>query len=224
MPTPAVNSYVAIYGTALGTAEGFGWYSWGGSGDSGKTIDIDGDEAFVIRNFTYYGSQFGSVDVSALDTLHFDVYATANAPLTVVPINTAAAGGNQPEKGFQFNLVAGQWNSLSLPIDSITARGTDMKTLYQIKYVSTITNAAEPTANDGFSNGDGTLTFVVGNIYAFKNTGSSTALADVNASSVVTKVVYYNAAGMQASTPFNGFNIVVSTHADGTKTVAKVLN
>lgn len=91
-----------------------------------------------------------------------------------------------------------------------------------VEFGGTITNAAEPTANDGFSNGDGTLTFVVGNIYAFKNTGSSTALDNVNASSVVTKVVYYNAAGMQASTPFSGFNIVASTHADSSTTVAKV--
>lgn len=223
VPTPAATSYVAIYGSALGTAEGYGWYSWGGSDNSGKAIDINGDEAFVIRNFTYYGSQFGTVDVSTQDTLHFDVYATANARLTVVPINSAATGGNQPEKGFECNLVAGEWNNISLPIDSIIARGTDMKSLYQIKYVSTIAHVADADASDGFANGDGTLTFVVGNIYAFKKPGEPTAVADVNVSNAVTSVVYYNAAGQQASTPFHGFNIVVSSRADGTKTVSKTL-
>ena len=70
---------------------------------------------------------------------------------------------------------------------------------------------------------DGTLTFVVGNIYAFKKPGEPTAVADVNVSNAVTSVVYYNAAGQQASTPFHGFNIVVSSRADGTKTVSKTL-
>ncbi len=223
IPEPPTNmTFAGIYGSAIGNANGYGWYSWGGSSDSGTAIKVDGNDAFLIRNFTYYGSQFGAIDVSEYDTLHFDIYAASAAPLTVVPINTDTVnGGNQPEKGFQYALEAGKWNSINVPIADIIARGTTMKTLYQIKYVSTIANAAAETASDGFTNGDGTLALVVGNIYAFRS--AATAVDNVNAAKTVAGVTYYNVAGMQSATPFSGLNIVVSTYTDGTRSVRKIL-
>ena len=41
--------------------------------------------------------------------------------------------------------------------------------------------------------------------------------------SPVISTVYYNAAGMSSARPFNGFNIVVTTHADGSQRAKRVM-
>ncbi len=43
------------------------------------------------------------------------------------------------------------------------------------------------------------------------------------AESPVISTVYYNAAGMSSARPFNGFNIVVTTHADGSQRAKRVM-
>ncbi len=46
---------------------------------------------------------------------------------------------------------------------------------------------------------------------------------DLNAGKTVKGVTYYNVAGLQCSTPFEGVNIVVTNYTDGTKSVVKVI-
>lgn len=53
------------------------------------------------------------------------------------------------------------------------------------------------------------------------NSAIVTAIDDIDATSGVTSVKYYNIAGMESATPHSGMNIVVSTHADGSKTTTK---
>lgn len=50
-----------------------------------------------------------------------------------------------------------------------------------------------------------------------------TAVNDLNAGKTVSSVRYVNAAGIEATTPFEGVNIMVTTYSDGTKTAAKVI-
>lgn len=50
-----------------------------------------------------------------------------------------------------------------------------------------------------------------------------TAVDDVNAASGVASVKYYNLAGVESATPHDGVNIVVTTHADGSKTSTKTV-
>lgn len=50
-----------------------------------------------------------------------------------------------------------------------------------------------------------------------------TSVGQVAAVSGVTRVVYYNALGMSSTVPFEGINLVVTTHADGTRTVVKTV-
>ena len=58
--------------------------------------------------------------------------------------------------------------------------------------------------------------------YAF-SIPASTGVADNVAGKVVAGVKYYNVAGVEASEPFSGINVVVTNYTDGTKTVAKVV-
>ncbi len=58
--------------------------------------------------------------------------------------------------------------------------------------------------------------------YAF-TIPASTGVADNVAGKVVAGVKYYNVAGVEASEPFSGINVVVTNYTDGTKTMAKVV-
>ena len=48
-------------------------------------------------------------------------------------------------------------------------------------------------------------------------------MADNVAAKTVASVKYYNMAGVEASEPFAGVNVVVTTFTDGSKTVAKAV-
>ena len=51
----------------------------------------------------------------------------------------------------------------------------------------------------------------------------ATAVEDVAASKEVASVKYYNLAGVESETEFNGINVKVTTYADGTKKAIKVI-
>lgn len=161
VPTPTASNTKAIYGTALGNANGYAWANWGGSGGSGSTLKVGEDEVFNISTFTYYGSQFGSIDATDYTTLHLDIYPLQDMTIGIVPIITHD-GSNQPEKGLQQSLTAGQWNSLDLALADFGYQYLDG--FFQIKYVGGV-NKSDGYAADGFSNGAGTESFLVGNVY-----------------------------------------------------------
>lgn len=162
VPTPTATTTAPIYGTALGNASGYNWYSWGGSSDSGKEITINGDQAYSISTFTYYGSQFSSIDATAYNTIHFDIYPLQDMTIGIVPIINPGTG-NLPEKGLQQTLTAGEWNSFDLNLADFGYQS--LSGLYQIKYVGGVANKTSDTTADGLANGDGASSFIVGNIY-----------------------------------------------------------
>ncbi len=51
----------------------------------------------------------------------------------------------------------------------------------------------------------------------------NTGVSDLNAGKTVQSVRYYNATGIEATTPHDGINIVVTTYTDGTKAASKLL-
>ncbi len=60
-------------------------------------------------------------------------------------------------------------------------------------------------------------------VYDFKLKTTITAVKDVNAAKQLTGVKYYNVAGVESATPFDGVNIVVNTYNDGSREATKVL-
>ena len=58
---------------------------------------------------------------------------------------------------------------------------------------------------------------------AFRIDQAMTSVNTVNGKSAVKGVRYYNVSGVASSTPFDGVNIIVTEHGDGTKTVTKVI-
>ena len=145
---------LGIYSCVLGNATDYGWQSWGSS-TGRETVFFQGKIATQFSNFTYYGSQFAKIDATAYTTLHLDIYSTYTGTLAIFPIT------GSPEKGIQINVVENSWNSKDLSIDDFTDLGLNMENVYQIKYVDHVNASHEPV------NGDGTHTFIIGNVYLY---------------------------------------------------------
>ena len=60
-------------------------------------------------------------------------------------------------------------------------------------------------------------------IYPFEKTGIATGVEDVNADKTISSVRYYNVAGVESATEFEGVNLVVTTYTDGTTSTVKVV-
>jgi len=165
----ATEKHLLWDGNDGGAKNGFNFYDWGGGTGSAKTINEK--NGFLISNFKWFGSQFTEVDASGMTYLEIDVLPSKSTTLAIVPINFKTEGeGNQPEKGTQFNVTAGEWNKLKVPVaDVIENDGVTMTRLFQIKFVGSVIKNPKG-ATDGFANGDGNMAFYVGNIYAYKET------------------------------------------------------
>ena len=165
----AAETHLLWDGNNGGAKNGFNFYDWGGGTGSAKTINEK--NGFLISNFKWFGSQFTEVDASGMTYLEIDVLPSKSTTLAIVPINFKTEGeGNQPEKGTQFNVTAGEWNKLKVPVaDVIENDGVTMTRLFQIKFVGSVIKNSKGTT-DGFANGDGNMAFYVGNIYAYKET------------------------------------------------------
>lgn len=166
----ATETYLLWDGNNNGAKNGFFFADWGGG--NGTNVTINEKSAYQINNFKWFGSQFTQVDVTPYDFLELDVFPSVETTtLAIVPINLLEGSTNQNEKGQQFSLTPGEWNKLKINIaDFIAENKTTMTKFYQIKFVSKIANKGANGATDGFVSGNGTERFIVGNIYAYKET------------------------------------------------------
>ena len=208
------NETISIYSGTLGNATGYGFFDWGGG--SGAATNINGVNAYLISDYKYFGSQFNVLDVSGMDIMHLDIYPLYTGKFCIVPINTVTEGsGNQPEKGFNFDITAGSWNQLEIPVAEIIARGTTMTKLYQIKYTGEMVNAAAENASDGFANASGTGAFIVGNVYFYKE-------GTVSITPAYNKTTYVTTSALDFSA-VDGLKAYVATAANATNvTMTKV--
>ena len=159
IPAITTTGTVTKIFTSSESAPAYIWDNWGAA-TKGEGVVINEKNAFMMSDFTYYGSQFTSMDASATTKLHLDVYGLSAGKLTIVPINTGSV-----EKGTEFTLTVGEWNSLDITIDKIVGvDGVDMTKFFQVKYVGSIAAKGAKGAVDGFENGNGNA-FIIGNVY-----------------------------------------------------------
>lgn len=139
---------------------GYNWNSWGGSKNSGKDIEIGNGKAFLIENFTYYGSQFTKVDGTGM-TLHVDVYPLQDIDLGIIPVTNDGVS-NVDRYGQTFSLKRGEWHELELTLNDFKDN-LSLKDLYQIKYVK----QASIDGTGGVVEADGDNSFYIGNVYLY---------------------------------------------------------
>lgn len=109
-----------------------------------------------------------------------------------------------------------------------TYRGDQIKITKNPVNIARVKFAADETFNGGdinayikytdYANNDYNNTFVLVNIPK-----KEVAVENINAGKAVAGVKYYNVAGQAADKAFDGVNVVVTTYADGTQSVAKVV-
>lgn len=141
--------------------KGYSWNSWGGSNNSGKDIEIGNGKAFLIENFTYYGSQFTKVDGTGM-TLHVDVYPLQDIDLGIIPITNDGVS-NVDRYGQTFkSLKRGEWHELELTLNDFKDK-LSLTDLYQIKYVK----QASIDGTGGVVLAGGDNSFYIGNVYLY---------------------------------------------------------
>jgi len=125
-PTRAAADVISVYSDAYTSAVP-NWYvgAWSQSTVMEKMNLATGDEAVVCSNANYLGWEFGAtLDCSAMNYVHFDIYVAAAGSIKFSPIWGA-------ELLVTSNLVAG-WNAIDIPLSSFT--NINKANIYQLKW------------------------------------------------------------------------------------------
>ena len=202
---PAIPELVAgeklvLFSPYAENAPGYFFDTWGGG--TGNDIVIEGETAYAISNFRWFGSQFNDIDATPYALMRLDIYPMQDMNLTLVPITRGA-----PEKGVQTSLTGGEWNAVEIPVQDYLDRGANMLQMWQLKYVSKLVNAAPAGATDGFENGDGSEVFIVGNVYFV--TPGQTAIEDITVpeTGLSLSQPMYNVLGQRVNAAYKGIVI-----------------
>ena len=126
------------------------------------------------------------------------------------PVLGAYSDNNSVGQYVQFKKA--DWNDLTFA----GANGQRVKVLVVNELKSAWSAASKIAATD-----PGAHTNVIA--YALDAAQVTTGVDDVNAVKAVKSVSYYNVAGMESATPFEGMNLVVTRYTDGTTSTSKVM-
>ena len=190
--TIASDQVTKIY-TVDGNAAGFGFQVYNGT--AMEAVTSIGKQAEKLTNFNTLVGAFNEVNISEANYLHVDVY-----PMEDVSLVVYHSQSNQI--GQKYNLTAGQWNSIDIPMSSFNNPAT----------TNTFLLTQNMTADGKESHvGDiANVTLYLGNYYYFKtasvpdtqkpvmttatvsNIGTTTATLTVNATDNKAGTLTYN--------------------------------
>ena len=130
-PARADADVISIYSGYYTNLSGTDYYPNWGQATTFNELDINGDATIQYSNLNYQGIQYGeTVDASAMEYLHIDVWTTDAPNIQVFPISIATG-----EQQVTLDLVADQWNSFDIPISDFTSQGLSMNDIHQFKFV-----------------------------------------------------------------------------------------
>ena len=130
-PARADADVISIYSGYYTNVSGTDYYPNWGQATTFNELDINGDATIQYSNLNYQGIQYGeTVDASAMEYLHIDVWTTDAPNIQVFPISIATG-----EQQVTLDLVADQWNSFDIPISDFTSQGLSMNDIHQFKFV-----------------------------------------------------------------------------------------
>jgi hypothetical protein len=142
-PTPPArqpDDVISVFSAAYDDVEGTDYFpDWGqgGQGSSWAMFDLAGDEVLQYVNLSYQGialAEGTTVDVSAMEYLHVDVWTTdAVTNIETNLINNA--GGTVTQTPISQSLSAGEWTSLDIPISDYTDQGQVVSEIFQLMFV-----------------------------------------------------------------------------------------
>ena len=142
-PTPPSRDpedVISVFSSTYEDVEGTDYFpDWGqgGQGSSWAMFDLAGDEILQYVNLSYQGialAEGTTVDVTAMEYLHLDVWTTdAVTDIETSIINNA--GGVVSEAPVTESLNASEWTSIEIPISAFTDQGLTVSEIFQMKFV-----------------------------------------------------------------------------------------
>ena len=130
-PARAEGDVISIYSGAYTNIAGTDFFPNWGQATTYAEIDIVGNPVIQYANLNYQGIQYGeTIDASAMEFLHIDVWTTDNNQMELYPISIATG-----EQQVTLDLVGNQWNSFNIPLSDFTDQGLSIADLHQFKFV-----------------------------------------------------------------------------------------
>ena len=157
--------------TVSGNATGFGFQVHNGT--AMEAVTINGKQAEKLTNFNTLVGAFNEVNISEANYLHVDVY-----PMEDVSLVVYHSQSNQI--GQKYNITAGQWNSIDIPMSSFNNPAA----------TNTFLLTQNMTADGKESHvGDiANVTLYLGNYYYFKTASVPDTEAPVMATATVSNI------------------------------------
>ena len=120
-PTPLAANVISLFSDAYTNLSGTDFFPNWGQSSVVTDFPIAGNATKKVTNLNYQGIALAApIDVSAMSSLHIDVWSAVAGTVSVGIITSAAAsGGAALVKELPQTLVAG-WNSLDIPLTSFT--------------------------------------------------------------------------------------------------------
>lgn len=151
-PNRQAGDVISIYSSKYTNIAGTNFNpNWGQSGTYAE-FDLNGDKMLNYIKLSYQGIDIGSsVDASAMETLHIDIWSADNMSIDIYPLPNGVKPAD--ERFVRKALVPNQWNSFDIPLSDFTSQGLPLNDLKQFKFV-------------GSPSGAGTV--FIDNIYFYK--------------------------------------------------------
>ena len=119
----------------------------------------NGDHMYKMEKFNYAKFPVGTVDVSDMEYLHFDVAVPTSAAGKPIPkIQPVLVNGGTSQYSGTYTLEPGKWNSINVKVADFTAKGLDATKLTEIRF-----------KHNGSASDDGDV--IIDNIYFAKEAG-----------------------------------------------------
>lgn len=139
-PTPPnrqAGDVISIYSSKYTDVAGSNYFpDWGqaGQGSSWGEFDLNGDKMLNYIKLSYQGIDIGSsVDATAMETLHIDIWSADNMSIDIYPLPNGVIPAD--ERFVTKALVPNQWNSFDIPLSDFTSQGLSLNDLKQFKFV-----------------------------------------------------------------------------------------
>jgi len=142
-PTPTEDpaNVISIFSDAYTNIDGVNFNPFWGQSTQVSFVEIEGNNTMKYSNFNYQGTEFPTLDASAMTTFHLDMW-TADA--TTVNFTVISPGA---EKLFNLPVTAGQWVSYEIPLSYFD--NVNLAEIFQLK----------------FDGGNGSQTIYLDNLY-----------------------------------------------------------
>ena len=142
-PTPTEDpaNVISIFSDAYSNIDGVNFNPFWGQSTQVSFLEIEGNNTLKYANFNYQGTEFPTLDASAMTTFHLDMW-TADA--TTVNFTVISPGA---EKLFNLPVTAGQWVSYEIPLSYFD--NVNLAEIFQLK----------------FDGGNGSQTIYLDNLY-----------------------------------------------------------